>query len=70
MPFKSISFTFVNPRQIFGIFYELEGFFIKFHLASYFGLYFKSKLKFPKKFFHSFIDLGLLHFDLCENEKL
>ena len=40
--------------------------FIKLHLASHFGLYLKKRLKFSKKFFHNFFDLGL-HFDFCEN---
>ena len=40
---------------------------MKFHLASHFGLYLKNELKFSKKLFHSFIDLGL-HSDLRENE--
>ena len=37
------------------------------YLPSNFGLYLKKELKFPKKIFLNFIDLGL-HFDLCEND--
>ena len=36
-------------------------------IPSHFVLHIKKELKLSKKFFHSFIDLGL-HFDLCENE--
>ena len=38
-----------------------------FYLPSHFGPYLNKELKFSKKVFNNFIDLGL-HFDLCENE--
>ena len=40
----------VNPRQALQFVINSKVF-IKFHLASHFGLYIKKKLKFPKNFF-------------------
>ena len=54
----------MSPRQTLQF---VKNFFIKFHLASHFGLYLREGIQIFKIFFYSFIDLGLL-FDFSENE--
>lgn len=58
-------FAIVNPRETLQFVINLKVF-VKFHLASHFGLSFKKELKFKKEI-HIFYYLGL-HLYLCENE--